>query len=116
MWSNAVRTGDVRPLVMYINGDRTTFPVPHAGKIPAGQVLQKRAELRLKAYMNAGFEEQLPLLPSFDWEKLRSMTMDWSIHISPDLIAFTSPNCQIQDKKVKHHEVTKETFSPSSSL
>lgn len=78
--------------------------------------MQQCVELRMKAYRTVGFMANLPPLPKNDWEKLRITTMNKKVVTNPGQIALTSPNNQIQEKKVSHCKVMKENFIlPSQS-
>ena len=109
-WSDAVSAGDVKPPVMYIRGRRVTFPAPRSAAIPASKIIFERAYRRVTAYKEPSYSTDMPLLPIYDWEKLRITTIHKGTQITPELISLTSSENQFLETYVSHLSVTRGTF------
>jgi len=115
VWLEAQKKGDVRPPVMYIRSRRVPFPVmrPSPGRIQPSKLIYERARLRVAAYRTAGFNADMPMLPTYDWEALRIGSTDQQVRVEPELVALTSPENQLLESYVSHMTVTRGVFSPT---
>jgi len=116
-WSQALRTREVYPPYMVLNGFRKDFPKFVRGKVDVGDVLRMRAKLRtefVKSKGMAGLELDLPPIPEYDWNTLNISTVSGDVGneaLSPPIL---SPENQVEQRNLKGFN--RENFSPSVSI
>jgi hypothetical protein len=117
-WSKALKSGDVTPPVMYVNGIRRLIPAPRRGdKFISTEVLGERAKVRVEAYKKEKYSTILPAIPSYDWDRLREIGITGKkIVIPKELMLFLSEENQTEETEVKVGKVTSENFYPSKVI
>ena len=116
-WSQALRTRDVYPPYMVLNGFRKEFPRFVRGQVDVGDILLMRAKLRtefVKAKGAAGVETNLPPIPEYNWNALNISTVSGDVGnegLSPPIL---SPENQVEERNLERFN--REKFSPSVSI